>query len=388
MPQLLIATGIFHPDPGGPATYLRALLPALQARGWSVRVLTYGDPQPGDDSAAYGYPVRRVPRRALPLRLAQYATTARGEQRDTDLIYQHTLALPLLGVRVPRLLKVVGDQAWERSIRRGWIAPDTDIDAFQQARYGGLVGAQQAARAREVRRMDGVIVPSHYLRQMVAGWGYPAERIHVIYNALPAGFAPPPVSQAQARAQLRQPDEPTLLFVGRLTAWKGVDRLLAALPAVPGVRLLVAGEGDQRAALERQTQTAGLTQRVRFLGKLAHEQVALAMRAADYVVLYSGYEGLSHTLLEALRCGTPVIASDKGGNPEIVRHGINGLLVPYTRQPDAEPDAEPDALADALVDAFVPGRRAALAANTGDGLEHFDFDRLVQQTAALLAQFV
>ncbi len=53
------------------------------------------------------------------------------------------------------------------------------------------------------------------------------------------------------------------------------------------------------------------------------------MKAADYVALYSGYEGLSHTLLESLRAGTPVIASDKGGNPEVVQHGINGLLVPY-----------------------------------------------------------
>jgi glycosyltransferase involved in cell wall biosynthesis len=58
--------------------------------------------------------------------------------------------------------------------------------------------------------------------------------------------------------------------------------------------------------------------------------MALYFRSADYTVLYSGYEGLSHTLLESLLAGTPVIASNKGGNPEVVRHGENGLLVPIS----------------------------------------------------------
>src|SRR5690606_26198685 len=98
-------------------------------------------------------------------------------------------------------------------------------------------------------------------------------------------------------------------------------------------------------------------------------------RAADYTLLYSGGEGLSHTLIESLALGTPVIASDAGGNPEVVQHGMNGLLVPYV---------DPAALVRTLHEAFEPGRRAALAANTSAGLERFDWAHLVEQTIDVL----
>jgi glycosyltransferase involved in cell wall biosynthesis len=121
----------------------------------------------------------------------------------------------------------------------------------------------------------------------------------------------------------------------------------------------------------------GLAERVTFLGRIPRERLALYMKAADYLALYSGYEGMSHTLLEALRAGTPVIASDKGGNPEVVQHGVNGLLVPYV---------DGEALAAALAEAFQPGKRAALAANTHSGLERFDFARMVERTDAALRE--
>jgi glycosyltransferase involved in cell wall biosynthesis len=371
MPRLFIATGIFHPEPGGPATYLYELLPALLARGWEVRLLTYGSGPITD----YPYPVMRIPRRALPLRLADYARAARPLLRWADLTYVHTLGLPLLPGGGPRLLKIVGDQAWERAVRRGWIAPTTDIDTFQTTRYSPLVTAQQAARAREVRGMDGVIVPSGYLRRMVIGWGADPARVQVIYNALPAAHAAPAVSQAAARRQLGlDVDAPVVFTAARLTPWKGVDHLIAALARVPDVRLLVAGDGDGD-ALPALRRLAADNPRVTLLGRLPREQVALYMRAADYFALYSGYEGLSHVLLESLRAGTPVIASDKGGNPEVVAHGVNGLLVPYV---------DVDALAAALTAAFRPGVRASLAASAGHGMERFTFATMVEQTHAAL----
>ena len=87
---------------------------------------------------------------------------------------------------------------------------------------------------------------------------------------------------------------------------------------------------------------------MQFLGNISRERMAVYMKAADYLALYSGYEGLSHTLLESLRAGTPVIASDKGGNPEVVQHGINGLLVPYV---------DVEALTAAITEALRPGVR-------------------------------
>ena len=374
-PRLLIASGIFHPEPGGPATYLHELLPALLERGWDIRAISYGDSK----AAAYSYPLKRIPRRLLPLRLAAYGLAAAPLLRWADLVYVHTLGLPLVGGSAPRVLKIVGDQAWERSVRRGWIAAGEDIDRFQSRRYGAKVEAAKAARSREARAMQGIIVPSEYLRQMVVGWGVPPERIQVIYNALSPASKPPDVSRAEARARFGLGDEPVFLTAARLMPWKGVDHILTALRETPEAILIVAGDGPDRERLVALAETYGLKQRVRFTGRLDRETLALLMRAADYTVLYSGYEGLSHTLLESLQAGTPVIASDKGGNPEVVRHGVNGLLAPY-------PD--PGALAQVLREALAPGRQAALAANSQVGMERFRFEHMVEATDAALRRFL
>jgi glycosyltransferase involved in cell wall biosynthesis len=372
MMKLFIASGIFHPEAGGPATYLHELLPQFVQRGWEIRALTYSDQLHSD--LKYPYPVTRILRRALPLRMLDYARAARPLLAWADVVYLHTLGLPLYGSsRAPRIVKLVGDLAWERSVRKGWIAPTEDIDVFQTKPYGWRVNADRERRANEARGLDAVIVPSEYLKRMVVGWGVDPVKVQVIYNALPPYTDEMDMTQAEARERLDLPDVPTVLTVGRLLPWKGVDHLIAALRHVPNVRLIVAGGGAILDTL--RAQAADLRERVVFLGNVPREQMPLYMKAADYVALYSGYEGLSHTLLESLRAGTPVIASDKGGNPEVVQHGVNGLLVPYVNV---------EALVSALEQAFRPGVRAALAANHQVGMERFEFGRMVEATAAAL----
>lgn len=372
--RIFIPTGIFHPDSGGPATYLYRLLPELQARGHSVRVLTYG----AGEAKGYPYPVTRISlRQPLLKRRRDYLKAYRSEIGQCDMIYLNNLGLPRGGDSVyPRVLKIVGDHAWERAVNHGWIAPNEDIDAFQHKRYTPIVEWLKASRAREARSVHRVIVPSRYLRDMVIGWGTPPERVQVIYNALEADQYAPTVSQAEARTILQlNAHTPLLLTAARLTAWKGVDLLIEALAACPGVRLLVAGEGPQLAALQAQTKRLNLAKRVQFLGKVPHERLSLYLRAADYFALYSGYEGLSHTILEALCAGTPVIASARGGNPEVVSDGVNGLLVPHPNV---------DALAETIRHAFASGVRARLNANVGQGLDRFAWRTLVDQTISAL----
>jgi len=375
MTRLLIATGIFHPESGGPATYLYHLLPHLQAQGFDVHVLTYGTPSAAD-SSAYPYPVTRIPRTNL--RLLGYGRAALPLMGWADVVYAHSALLPLPALpHKPRVLKVVGDQAWERAFQRGWIPSHVDVDSFQIMRFWyPQVSILRRMRRRAVRRATHVIVPSDYLKRMVKRWGAPPTQISVIYNALPPDTPTLSLSQVEARSQLGlDAERPVLLTVARLVPWKGVDALIAALRAVPDAQLIVAGDGDMRPDLEAFAAERGVAGRVTFLGKIPREQVALYMRAADYVALYSGYEGLSHVLLESLRAGTPVIASDKGGNPEVVHHDVNGLLVAWNNLP---------ALEDALVNAFVPGKRAALAANAHVGAEQFAYERMAQFTADVL----
>lgn len=370
--RIFVASGIFHPESGGPATYLYRLLPALQARGCDIRVLTFGD-APSD---GYTYPLTRIPRRSLPLRMINYARAAWPEMHRADLIFLNSLGLPIIGGRQkPRVLKVVGDLAWERAVNKGWILPTEDIDSFQTKRYDPRVRLIQSQRAREVQRMDRIIVPSAYLRDMVIGWGAPPERVHVIYNALSPDAHAAAITPAEARAELKLDAGPLLLTVARLTAWKGIDHLIRAISQVPDVRLLVAGDGPDEVRLRALAESNGVTDRVNFLGRISRDRLTLFFRAADYTVLYSGYEGLSHVLLESLLAGTPVITSHKGGNPEVVRHGENGLLVPYINL---------DALIETIREAFRGDLRARLAEHTEEGLERFRWDVLVEQTAKLL----
>lgn len=374
--RLFVASGIFHPDSGGPATYLYRLLPELQAQGHEIRVLAYGN-APTD---GYPYVLTRIPFDRLPVRLLNYALAYRRGAAWADLIYINSLGIPRSADgHKPRVMKVVGDYAWERAVNRGWIAPTEDIDAFQTRRYSPLVNWLKASRSREVCSMDRVIVPSHYLRDMVIGWGADPARVQVIYNALDVQtYGAGEVSRADTRAAVGwSPDAHYLITAARLTAWKGVDYLIDALAQIPGIRLAVAGDGPQLAALRTRADQRGVADRVEFLGEVSHERLTVYFRAADYMILYSGYEGLSHTILESLLAGTPVIASARGGNPEIVRDGVNGLLV---KHPDT------DALVAALRRAFEDDLPHKLAARTSEGLEQFAWPTLVKQTAAALME--
>jgi glycosyltransferase involved in cell wall biosynthesis len=367
--RIFIASGIFHPDSGGPATYLFRLLPELLARGHEIRVLAYGNAP----THGYPYPVERIP--FTRTRMLRYLLAYRRGVQWANLIYLNSLGVPRTPTRKPILMKVVGDYAWERSVNKGWIPPTTDIDQFQTTRYSHpLVDYSKASRSREVQRMDHIIVPSEYLRRMVIGWGADPTKVQVIYNALDSSAITARVSREEARQQLSmnlQPDQKVLFTAARITAWKGIAEILRALP--PDVQLIVAGDGPVLAEVRELAKTLGVN--AHFPGKQSHDQVALFMRAADYFILYSGYEGLSHTILEALYAGTPVIASKRGGNPEVVQEGVNGLLVPHPDIP---------ALQEAIRRAFEPGTRDRLAAGTGIGLDRFEWSRLVDQTVRTL----
>ena len=367
MPKLFVASGIFQPEPGGPATYLKAILPPLQASGWRPRVVTFGEAQTNADPC----PVTRIARARYPIRQARYAIAAREHLAWADLVYAHSIDLPLWGKRDrPRVIKVVGDQAWERCMRRRWIPEELPIDGFQAYAGDWRVRWQKRSRSRQIAAMDAVIAPSQYLKRMVASWGIDPARIHVIYNA-PPSMQPPGETRAELRARLGWDDRPTLITVARLQRWKGIDFLIEALPGLRDLRLVVVGAGPDRPRLAALAEPLG--DRVAFTGALARSEVHRLMAAADGLALYSGYEGLSHTLLESLRLGTPALASDIGGNPEVIRHGVNGLLAPY---------ADHSALTQGIRELL--DRRDELAANSQAGLERFRLDAMAAQTDALL----
>ena len=321
--RILIVTGIFPPDIGGPATYVPQIAEGLAQRGHAVTVVTLSDRLDHEDG---GYPFRviRLPRRAFrPWRMGRTVLVLLRLGHRADVLFVNGLplesALANFVLRKPLVMKVVGDLAWERATGRGWTADD--FETFQRRRYGLRIELLKALRSWWTRRADRVIVPSRYLARWVVGWGVPAEKIVVIYNAveLVDGVEPLPVP-------LRTPVK--AVTVGRLVPWKQVNGLLEALTEVPELGLVVVGDGPERPRLERRARELGVQDRVYFAGRRPKKEALGLMAACDLFVLNSAYEGLPHVVLEAMALGLPVVATAAGGTPEVVRDGETGVLVP------------------------------------------------------------
>jgi colanic acid/amylovoran biosynthesis glycosyltransferase len=118
-----------------------------------------------------------------------------------------------------------------------------------------------------------------------------------------------------------------LLFVGRLTAAKGLPILLESVSRVVGATLDIAGDGPDRKGLEEWAESLGILGRVKFLGYQSQQQVGELLKLADIFVMSSFAEGLPVVLMEAMAAGVPVVATRIAGIPELVRDGHNGLLV-------------------------------------------------------------
>jgi len=171
----------------------------------------------------------------------------------------------------------------------------------------------------------GMIAVSEALRREMIAQGLPAHRIRTLRNGVDLTMFQPTAREA-TRIELGL-HAPTLLSVGHLIERKGHDRVIAALSKLPGYSLLVAGEGPERAALEALAASHGVTGRVRFLGSVPHRNLARIYSAADALVLASSREGWPNVLLEAMACGTPVVASNVWGAPELVCDPAAGVLM-------------------------------------------------------------
>ncbi len=173
-------------------------------------------------------------------------------------------------------------------------------------------------------RVDGLIAVSAALRTAMIELGAAPERVTVLRNGVDTRLFHP-LDRGPARAALGL-TRPTLISVGLLIDRKGHHRVIEAIASLPGFDLLVVGEGPERPRLEALIARLGLSGRVRLLGARPHAELAACYAAADALVLASSREGWANVLLEAMACGTPVIAARIWGNPEVVQEKAAGLI--------------------------------------------------------------
>ena len=175
------------------------------------------------------------------------------------------------------------------------------------------------------RQAAAVVTVSQALKDKLVALGVEHERIHVLRNGVDLElFHPNDQERLRAELDLRRP---TLLSVGNLLAFKGHGLVIEALSLLPQCELVIAGEGPDRAAFEALARQRGVSERVRFVGSLDQQDLRRYYCAADALVLASSREGWPNVLLEAMACGTPVIATAVGGVPEIVTSTEAGVVV-------------------------------------------------------------
>lgn len=286
----------------------------------------------------------------LPGRFSSYARVFRTERRnDLDVKHPKYVVVPKVGMIIAPFLLFLGSIRAAIAARR---VQDFDLIDAHYFYPDGVAAVMLArvlrkpvvitARGTDVnlipnywlprrmikaaaRRASGIIAVSQALKDAMVRIGIPAQAITVLRNGvdLEAFHA---AGRADARKMLGL-DGLTLLSVGHLIERKGHHLAIQAMVDLKGHTLLIAGEGPERTTLRDLANRLGVAERVRFLGNVPHYDLQKIYAAADVLVLASSREGWPNVLLEAMACGTPVVASPIWGNPEVVGEPAAGLLM-------------------------------------------------------------
>jgi len=375
--KVLVVSGIWPPDVGGPASHAPDVAAYLCSRGHGVEVVTTARAVPPRAS----YPVYWTPR-SLPKGILHLQTTflIRRRAAAADVVYTTGMfGRSSAGAALARrtyVVKLTADPAFERARRRGEVGGT--VDEFQERGGGARGAAYRRTRDVELRHAFHVFCPSAWLRDLAVSWGLDPQRVSVLPNPTPLAVDLRPREELKRELSL---NGATLAFAGRLTAQKSLEVALEAVAQSDGVRLLVAGEGDERPRLERRAQELGLGDRVRFLGAQPRARVVELLAAADAMILSSSWENFPHTVVESLAAGTPVVATATGGVAEVVEDGVNGLLVPA-----GDPAALAQAVRRYFGDAELRERlRAAAAPSVAKYAPERVFARLEEVLAAAAA---
>jgi glycosyltransferase involved in cell wall biosynthesis len=216
-------------------------------------------------------------------------------------------------------------------VAAGWLAREFGLPYVVTARGTDLTLIPNYPRPRRLIReaaahADGLITVCAALAEPLIELGEAPERVTVLRNGVDLErFRPYDKAAARARHGLVRR---TLGSVGHLIERKGHHHIIAALPNLPETDLVIAGAGPELGSLQQLASELGVTERVRFLGNLDQTLLPELYSAVDALVLASSREGWANVLLEAMACGTPVVASSVWGTPEVVASPDAGRLMP------------------------------------------------------------
>ena len=323
--KILIVVGIFPPDIGGPATFVPLIAEKLIQKNYKVEVICLSDSLNNQDND-FEFKVHRIKRKqSLILRWIKTVLKIISIGRKADLLFVNGLPMESyianLLIRKKVLRKVVGDWAWERG--RNLNLTNDAFDEFQDKKHSLHLEIAKFSRGWTAKKADLVITPSKHLKSVVNKWGAENEKIKVIYNG---------TDLFEEKNYPPRKGSINLITVGRLAPFKNIDKIILSLIELQSInsniyKLIIVGDGPQRKNLEKLVSEYKLKEFVTFTGQLKKNELNKYYLKSDIYIQASGYEGLPHTLLEAISHNLSIVSTPIGGTNEILENNTNGWTI-------------------------------------------------------------
>ena len=319
--KVLVTVGIFPPDIGGPATFVPKIANYFQDElNYEIEILTLSDSK--NLNTKDNFSVKRI-NRNLPIiyRWLKTIFTIYKIGKNKDVIFvnglgaETTIANIFLKKKIIR--KIVGDPVWERAYNKEKISES--FDDFQGNNYGVSISLQKKVRNFSIKNCDLIITPSHHLKNFILNLGF-KNKIEVINNG---------VVIPEESANIFTNDDINITVVSRLVTHKNIEKIIEAISALdsPLIKFNIIGEGPELNQLKSISLKSDLKDNIKFHGKLESEDINIILLKTDLYIQASNYEGLPHSLLEAMSYGIPVLCTPVGECKEILGNQERGYIL-------------------------------------------------------------
>ena len=319
--RVLVTVGIFPPDIGGPATFVPKIAKYFQDElNYEIEILTLSDNK--NSNINDDFSVKRIDRN-LPIiyRWLKTIFTIYKLGKNKDLIFvnglgtETTIANIFLKKKIIR--KIVGDPVWERAYSKAKISES--FDEFQVKNYGFSISLQKKVRSFSIKKSDIVVTPSQHLKNFILNLGF-KNKIEIINNGV---FIP------EENTNIFTNDQINITIVSRLVSHKNIEKIIRAISDLnsPLINLNIIGDGPELNQLQKISLESKNKNNIIFHGKLNRDEINHIFLNSDIYIQASNYEGLPHSLLEAMSYGIPVLCTPVGECKEILGNEDRGYIL-------------------------------------------------------------
>jgi len=319
--DILITVGIFPPDIGGPASFVPKISKYLINKGHNVKIICLSD----KEHLTYKDEVSVIRiNRSLPIIFRWFKTIVKiyNVSKNSDLIFVNGLGtettIANLFSRKKVIRKIVGDPVWERVYNKKLI--DESFDDFQENNHGIFISLQKIIRNWSIKKSNLIITPSQHLKTFIEKIGY-QNKIFVINNG---------VTIEETNKVTFQNNIIQLLVVSRLVSQKNIDSIIKAVKVMENENIIlkIVGDGSEINNLKLLVKKYELEDKVNFIGKIVGLKLNEYFKDADIFIQASNYEGLPHSILEAINYEIPILSTEVGGCSTLLNKGERGYIIP------------------------------------------------------------